>query len=181
MDPFSIVAGVGGLAAVVIQSITLVQRYVKDAAGSNKQASNMVESLLILNSILQQLRDQLENSAKVDSLQSHAKGSILENTIESCHARVDTIAAKLLTGLQSHKLTRALRWPLDKKDQEEALRDLRMFAQWLQLSLTLQNGELLTQTLIGVNDLSYHHAQSAMTLHDVHCTLMPKISCAMPC
>ena len=165
MDPLSIVAGVVGLAAVAAQTIKLANNFVRDVRGSKQQAQKMIEGLEILRSILKQLNSRLQGSP---DLNLAANNSVLDSTIRSCKRRVEDVQRELLKALKGSKVFSALRWPLSKEDHEASLRDINVFAQWIQLALTVDNGAILSRTLEQVNDIFTAHAESAAVLGDIN-------------
>lgn len=164
MDPLSILAGVVSLTAVAAQTIKLAHDFTRDARGSKQQASTMIESLEFLQGVLSSLNDRLQGSK---GPRPTVRNSVLESTVRSCRGRVEGVQAELQKALKGSRFRIAMRWPLSKKDHEESIRDISVFAQWIQMALTVDNGALLSRTLEQVNDLSITHARSADMLEDI--------------
>ena len=169
MDPFSITAGVAGLITLIAQTAKLASSYSHGVAGASKQAATMFEALSQLERIVISLNDRLNKKSTGGSAFTRGKGSLLFDTLQSCHQRIDTLLQRISRAAAGGRL-KALKWPLNKKDHEEALRDIRMFCQWIQLSLTIESNDLLSDNLESINALSHATTESAGTLQDVHGT-----------
>ena len=168
MDPLSITAGVAGLITLVSQSIKLASNYTRDVVGMKEQVSTMLQALQILHTILSQLKHQLESSVNPDNTSLPVNNSILENTIQSCNQRVIALLEKLSRVAGSHNTILKMRWPLNKRDHEETIRDIRLFAQWIQLSMTVDNNGLLNKSLLDIRNLSISQNRSGAVLDQVN-------------
>ena len=171
MDPLSILAAVVGLSGAAASAVTFARTFLKDAKGAKQQATRMIEGLMVLLNILETLSERLQSRSE---LQMKAlQNSILQSTVESCRKRVDDVKEALRKSIEGHRLRIAVGWPLSKKDHEESLRDISVFAQWIQLALTVDDGRLLSMTLEQVVDLKGAQSQAASVLNDVNGMSMP--------
>ena len=169
MDPFSITAGVAGLITLVSQGIKLASSYTHGVTGATKQAATMFEALSQLERILKSLNERLLTKSTDGGSTKSGQASLLFDTLQSCHQRIDTILQRISRTAAGGRL-KALKWPLNKKDHEEALRDIRMFCQWIQLSMTIEGNDLLSENLKRVNALSHATTESADILGGVYGT-----------
>ncbi|KAL9042441.1 MAG: hypothetical protein Q9214_003780, partial [Letrouitia sp. 1 TL-2023] len=173
MDPFSVAAGTVSLAGIISQTITATSRYVRSVANVRKQATTMVNSLATLERIIVQLNSHLQYLSAINQSLLSSNGSMLENTISSCQQRIGDISQKLLAAAGANNVWTLLRWPLDKKDHENALRDIQMYSQWIQLLLTLDDRRLLFQTLQDVNKVFDEQTNSVRALTEINCKRPP--------
>ena len=153
MDPFSITAGVAGLVTLISQAVKLAARFTHGVTGASQQATTMIEALVQLERILKTLKLHVGSTSSEKGPMADGQDSLLNDTVQSCHRRIDGISQRIYKAVMGERV-RILRWPFDKKDHEEILRDIRMFCQWIQLALTIKNNELLCETLEAVNAAS---------------------------
>ena len=153
MDPFSITAGVAGLVTLISQAVKLAARFTHGVTGASQQATTMIEALLQLEKIFKSLKLYIDSTSSVKGPMADGEDSLLHDTVQSCHRRIDDITQRIYNAARGGRV-RILKWPFDKKDHEETLRDIRMFCQWIQLALTIDNNELLSKTLNAVNAAS---------------------------
>ena len=166
MDPFSITAGVAGLVTLISQAVRLATRFTHGVTGASQQATTMIEALIQLERILKSLKLYLDSTSSAKGSMVDGQDSLLNDTIKSCHRRIDGILHRIYEAARGSR-TGILRWPFDKKDYEETLRDIRMFCQWIQLALTIENNELLSETLNAVNAASAVNSQYKEVLTQV--------------
>lgn len=133
----------------------------------------MVNALATLERIITQLNSHLQYLSTVNQSLLSSNGSMLENTISSCQQRIGDISQKLLAAAGTNNVWILLRWPLDKKDYENALRDIQMYSQWIQLLLTLDDRKLLFQTLQDVNKVFDEQTKSVRALTEINCRRPP--------
>ena len=171
MDPFSITAGVVSLVAIVSKCIKGTSNYAHTAAGAKKQAASMKEALAMLQDILERLRGRLEDRPSLIDQSSSSTDSPLGNTLKSCQSCIERVLNRLSQAQSASKASFVLRWPFDKRDYEETMTNIRMFAQWIQLSLSAENSELLAKTLRNSDVIVQEQNRATTVLRDINSTL----------
>ena len=134
MDPFSITVGVASLIALVAQTAKLTQRWYTGAKEASKVAASLAKELEVLQAVLIRL-DYFLKEDEAASSQPFKNTSVLTSSISACQARLKILHAKLAE-VDSSKLDRLL-WPLSEKQHKETIAELKTFALWIQLALSV--------------------------------------------
>ncbi|KAL9103979.1 MAG: hypothetical protein Q9163_001041 [Psora crenata] len=168
MDPFSIAAGVVGVAGVLAHVIKNIKVYIHDARNADGMAATMLAELASLHSALLRLNEFLRGESVRGTSLAFGDDAVLVTTISACKTKVDTLSSILAQREQTSRFKRSLRWPLDKSEHEDALGDIKTFTQWIQLALTIDGSALLSRTSDEVAKVLAQQLQSLSILQSVN-------------
>ena len=133
MDPLSIAASVTALVTLTAQSIDLTRKYIRGAAHARKAAAPLVEQLELLRFSLAKLNELLRS----DNAKRHlfSDTSVLTKSTNACKVRLNSLNEKL--GKSTESRVRWMIWPLNEKEHEQAMEELRTLTQWIQFALSI--------------------------------------------
>lgn len=133
MDPLSIAASVIALITLTGQSISLAQKYIRGAAHARKAAASLVEQLELLRFSLATLDELLRSENAKRHLFNDT--SVLTKSVYACQVRLNSLNERLNKSAESR--VRWIIWPLDEKEHEQAVEELRTLTQWIQFALSI--------------------------------------------
>ena len=163
MDPVSITASVTALLTLVAQTVKLSKQYVDGVRKSGDTASAFVEELGFLSSSLERLQGFLRKDASRAS--SFGQTSLLTTRTKATERKIHHIKEKL-ESVASSRLRQAL-WPFSEREHGEAMKELRVFSQWIQFSLSIDSSALLLKTSEDVTALLTQQLQSIQQLESI--------------
>ena len=133
MDPFSLAVGISGIVALTAQTLKLTRTYFHGVRTSSKAAASLAKELETLQSTLARLEEFLRSE---DAKRHTFSGtSVLVSSTGACQSKLKLLYAKL-NAVGSSRLSRAL-WPLNEKEHQQSVGELRSFSQWIQFALTI--------------------------------------------
>ena len=141
MDPFSLTIGGVSLIAVTAHAIHVTTRFVREVEYGTEAAAEFLRELNVLHYNLSRLDDFLKTD---EAIQPFDNSSVLVSATTACRNKITMLQQKL-----EHATERRygrLKWPFSAKEHQETIRDLRAFAQWIHLSLTIDGCALLSKT-----------------------------------
>ncbi|KAL9123429.1 MAG: hypothetical protein Q9187_000030 [Circinaria calcarea] len=172
MDPFSLAVGITGLIGLIAKTLTLTKEYFDGARNASKAAAALAKELDILYSNLSRL-DEFLRSENAKG-QSFRETSVLVSSTSACQATIRTLYNKL-TAVGESRITRAL-WPLNEKEHQQSMQELRAFSQWIQFALTVDGCALLAKTSEDVMEILGKQLESFQILKelDLHSSSMKR-------
>ena len=133
MDPFSLAVGITGLLGVIAKTLTLTKDYFDGAKNAGMAAAALAKELNVLYSNLLRLDEFLRSdNAKGQSFQ---ETSVLVSCTSTCQDTIRTLHNKL-SAVKESRMTKAL-WPLNEKEHQQSMQELRALSQWIQFALTV--------------------------------------------
>ncbi|KAL9637688.1 MAG: hypothetical protein Q9164_002040 [Protoblastenia rupestris] len=141
MDPFSITVGIASLVNLTAHTIRLTNGYIREARHSREAAADLSKELDVLHFNLSRLDEFLR---KNEVVQPFDNTSVLVSSTSACRNKL-TILRDKLEGVGGTRLSR-LKWPLNSKEHQESIQELRAFVQWIQFALTVDGCALLAKT-----------------------------------
>ena len=163
-DPISVTASVVSLVAIVTQTIKISVKFAREAKKTDQAAAVMVDELQKLKDILMRLSHLLANRSATVSGNGIAHDSVLIKTINSCNEKSKLLCLRLEKAQSKSLLSRSLRWPLERSEHDRMLQDVRLFAQWIQLSLTIDGNDLMFKSSTGIDQLVVEQSRSLQML-----------------
>ena len=163
MDPVSITASVTALVTLVAQAVSLSKRYVDGVRKSADAALAFVDELGFLSSNLGRLNEFLENDTSRAS--SFGQTSLLMTHTKAIEKKIQSINSKL-ENVALSRLRQAI-WPFTEKEHAEAMKELRIFSQWIHFSLSIDSSALLLQTSEDVTAMLTRQLQSIQRLDSI--------------
>jgi hypothetical protein len=117
------VIAVIGLSKDVIEWIF---KYGRDVSHASKQASEISDQLLVLNGVLETLKD-LGSSHVLD---------LLRQSLQLCEDDLSNIQKKLYIGSGFKKVVRSLEWPFRQNGLQQFLEKIKAYVEIFHLALT---------------------------------------------
>jgi Fungal N-terminal domain of STAND proteins len=150
MEPISAVSGIAGLIAVAFKTIQLVTEYVNVAHEHKKHAETLHKELSLLKEVLDQLKNFISrerDNGRMMSADDEDRNTVLGRAFADCAKTIEEIQDKLKEPVNRFKKAMAkLKWPFEQKEVLRLVDNLRRYTQLFQLSLTVTNCNLLSQT-----------------------------------
>lgn len=144
MDPASLALGIAGLLPLLTKAIRCAKEY-SDAVRTAKDAiSALISELEALQFSVDNLQQFLKCNALADDHVTFRHTSVLLSCFKACDAKLRSLCHKLSQehgGIRSRYL-----WPFSEKEHQKTLQELRNFAAWMHLALTVDGCRLLSQT-----------------------------------
>lgn len=142
MDPFSLALGIGSLAALVAQTVTVARSYLSSVRNARESITTLVTELEALQSNLFSLQEFLRS----DSVKGLAfeRNSVLRSCASACESKLKALCKKL--GQVGDNRTSRYLWPLNEKEHLKTVQELRDFGQRIQFALSVDSCSLLSQT-----------------------------------
>ena len=172
MDPFSVIGGAAGLLGVVSQCVKATSVFIKNASNSQDEAAVMMEALSMLESILRHVIERKDVSSCDTESPLWAKDGMLDTTLQSCERTVSRLSSKLSEASKAPRLLGSIRWPLKRQEYLDSMRDVRMYAQWIQICFSAKNDLQISFALGQLQKISQASVQSkelANKLHSKRC------------
>ena len=145
MDPFSLAVGIASLVGLAAQTIDITKTYVHEAKHGKESAEQFLQELDVLHFNLSRLDAFLKHD--VSKTQLFEDTSVLVSSTHACRNKLTALHDKVFKARHMRGSSlRVLTWPLDVKENREAIGELRAFAQWIQFSLSINGCALLSKT-----------------------------------
>jgi hypothetical protein len=93
---------------------------------ASKEASEISDQLLVLNRVLETVKD-LGSSHVLD---------LLHQSLQVCEDDLSSIQKRLYIGTGTKKVVRSLKWPFRQKDLQQFLEKIKAYVQIFNLALT---------------------------------------------
>lgn len=166
MDPVSFAIGIASLVGLVAKTAKITRTYIHEARHEKEAAKEFLKELDVLHfnlsSLDKFLRSELEATRQFDDT------SVLVSSTHACRNKLDTLNYKLSTACQArHFNINTLVWPLKVKEHRQVIGELRAFAQWIQLALSIDGCALLSKTSTEVLEVLRNQLDSFQLLQKV--------------
>ncbi|KAM5437912.1 hypothetical protein MaudCBS49596_006473 [Microsporum audouinii] len=142
MDPFSISLGVLSLVTFVGSTIKVTKSYLSSVKNRTNSIATLLTELEALKSNLLGLDEFLRGKDSKGLV--FERTSALQSCISSCEVKLKSLCNKL--GQEGAGRRSRYIWPLSEKEYQNAIQDLRTFAQWIQFALSIDGLSLLSRT-----------------------------------
>lgn len=160
MDPFSLSVGIAGLAGLAATTVSVAKSYVSGVKNAKGSATELVTELEALHSNLSSLDEFLRSgSAKGLTFQ---RTSVLWSCASACEGKLKSLCKKL--GQVGESRTSRYLWPLNEREYQKTVQELRAFAQWMQFALAVDGCSLLSRTSDDVLKILEQQLESFRTL-----------------
>lgn len=163
MDPFSLSVGIAGLAGLVATTVSAVKNYLAGAKNAKTSIAALITELEMLQSTLSSL-DQFINHSSTTGV-VFQENSVLRSCMLSCETRLKTLSTKLARVGESR--TRQYLWPLNEKEHQNTMQELRAFGQCIQFSLSVDGRSLLSRTSHDVLQILERQLESFRALQNL--------------
>ena len=133
MDPFSLTVGITSLVALTAQTLNLTKKYFHGVKNASKSAAELSAQLHFLRSILSRLDELLRGDDAKG--QSFNDDSVLVSSVSACKTRLHMLHGKL--NAVGESLMGRLKWPLNEKEHQESIQELKTLSTWIQFAITI--------------------------------------------
>ena len=165
MDPLSISAAVAGFIALVATTVTSTNNYVAAVRDANSSARQPLLDLQTLQANLNRFQDYLCTSKDMHEV---LENSVLMLQLRACQKSLEDLQRKLDTGgTVISSSTAKLLWPLNVKNHQKVIQEVRAVCQCLALSLIVDNHALLLHTARDGEKTLEHQLESLTLLHQL--------------
>ncbi len=144
MDPVSLSLGIAGLLPLIASVIKRAAGYMSAVASARKSIAALISELEILEANIKNLGELLNSDALGYENVKFDRSSALLSCSTACESGLRALARKL--GQESSGRVSRLLWPLSEQEHQKAIQELRRFATWMQLALSIDGCRLLAQT-----------------------------------
>jgi hypothetical protein len=146
MDPLSLSLGIAGLLPLIAKAIKGAKDY-RDAVISAKDSiAALISELEALQFNVQNLQGFLEGDTLNDSNLRFSQTSVLLSCSSACEAKLQALCRKLGQQVEDSGRRRRFLWPLNEKEHQKTVQELRNFSQWMHFALSIDGCKLLSQT-----------------------------------
>lgn len=160
MDPFSLSVGIAGLVGLVATTLSVAKSYRSGVKHAKDSITVLVTELESLQSNLSSLDKFLRSdSAKGMAFQ---RTSVLRSCTSACEGKLKSLCRKL--GQVGDNRTSRCLWPLNEKEHQKTVQELRAFAQWMQFALSVDGCSLLSRTSDDVLEILEQQLESFRAL-----------------
>ncbi|ERF70990.1 hypothetical protein EPUS_03269 [Endocarpon pusillum Z07020] len=176
MDPFTAATGIAGLIAVAVKTIQMLGEFTGLITEHKKHAESLHKELSLMTQVLDQLKSLIhkqKHSGRLRSADNADHKTILGKAVLDCTKIIEQIQEKLREPVHRFKRAMAkLHWPFEQKDIKAMVDDLHRYTELFQLSLVVENCELLSKT----SDAAYE----GLNLQRDNCKQVEKLSAGLP-
>jgi len=144
MDPVSLVLGIAGVVPLIAKAIQCAKEYSTAVRTAKGAISNLISELEALQSSVGNLQQFLKRDAIASENIRFQQTSALSSCFKACEAKLESLCRKL--GQEDGGRMSRYLWPLSEKEHQKTVQELRNFATWIHLALTIDGCRLLSQT-----------------------------------
>ncbi|KAI9704411.1 MAG: hypothetical protein M1836_007274 [Candelina mexicana] len=147
IDPFTLATGLVGIISLTIEVTKITAEYASGFQKAPTAIADLQQELVSLTEVLQRLNKFLESQQLIGSAFHDA--SVLCATKDACERKTIELHRKLSkhnTGGSLSKTLRRLKWPLDEKENRQAVEDMHRYTETFQFSLNIDGCALLSKT-----------------------------------
>lgn len=136
--------GVAGLVGLAATTLSVANDYFSGVTHTKQSIAPRVTELEVLQLNLTSLDTFLRSSPVQARSIAFKPTSVLRSCTLACEDKLKSLSKKL--GKVSDSRTSRLLWPLNEKEDQKTVQELRSFSQWIQLALTIDGCSLLSRT-----------------------------------